>query len=69
MEKENHILYRVEIDGNGVRDKHYEIAISNSVDKLTSYCKDTFKLPVGKPEKFSWDDYYIISKTNITIIN
>lgn len=61
-------LYRVESDGNGERDKYTLVCASDTEEKLKFYCKETFNKEVGKPEIFSWDDYFVIQPYTINII-
>ena len=68
MEKNSKVLIRVEADGNGGGDRHYHLAMSHDEQALEEYCLKTFKVPVGKPEKFTWDDYYIINDSPILIL-
>lgn len=63
----------IEVDqtpcGNGNPEIYHTKAVSNDPEKLKTYCKETFGKEVGKPEVFSWDNYYIIEKTNnLTIL-
>jgi hypothetical protein len=65
-------LIEVETNGNadmyGGSDGHYERAISESKEKLAEYCEKTYGKKVGKPEVFSWDNYFIVEETKIKII-
>lgn len=62
------VLIRVHQDGNGLGDRPYHVATSNSEEALVEYCREAFDMPVGKPKKFSWDDYFIINDTPVVII-
>ena len=66
-------LVEVETNGSadmyGGSDGHYVRAISNHVNALIDFCYKTYKKSVGKPEVFSWDNYFIIEETNIVIIS
>ena len=64
----NYILVEIEIDGNGVRDKETPRAISTDKSKLKMYCLNTYNVPVGKPDVFSWDNYFVIKESKINII-
>lgn len=45
------------------------IAISDSQEKLQLYCQTTYNKEIGKPEVFSWDDYFTIEPyKTITIL-
>jgi hypothetical protein len=61
-------LYKVQIDGNGVRDISTLEAISDNEEKLKTYCKEIFNKEVGKPEIFSWDDYFIIQPYKMIVV-
>jgi hypothetical protein len=65
-------LISVEANGNADRfggsDYVTTHAISDDEQKLIDYCKDTFDMPVGKPEKFSWKPFYLIQETKIVIV-
>jgi hypothetical protein len=60
----------MEVDGNGMGDKPYHVAISNSEDKLRDYCLKTYGKNVGRPTaaKFTWENYFVIEKTPIVIL-
>jgi hypothetical protein len=64
----SYILNKVVIDGNGVMDRHYPIAVADTEDELKKYCEAVIGLPVGKPRKFTWDDYYVIEPSNLIIL-
>ena len=64
----NYKLIEVETNGDGGRDGHYERAISDDKEKLIKYCEETFEKKVGKPDIFSWDNYFIIEETKIVIL-
>jgi hypothetical protein len=61
-------LYKVEIDGNSIRDNYTLEAISDAEEKLETYCKETFNKEVGKPKVFSWDDYYVIQPYKMKVV-
>ena len=69
----NHILQKVEVNGNADRfggtDTEIPIAISGDIKTLKDYCKRTYdeEASVGKPEKFAWN-YYTIVPSNLIII-
>ncbi len=66
------ILISVKANGNadqfGGRDSIITHAISNDEQELIKYCNLTFGKPVGKPAKFSWDEYYEIQDSQIEIV-
>jgi len=64
----NYILVEVEISGNGVSDIYRTKAISEDKIKLEEYCKKTYGKEIGKPDKFSWDNYFLINKTDIIVL-
>jgi hypothetical protein len=68
MKTLNYVLIRVEIDGNGVGDRYYHIAMSKSEQTLRNYCENELHRKVGKPEEFSWANYYLIETSNIEIL-
>lgn len=55
-------LYEVDQDpcGCGLPERHELQAISEDENKLKEFCKANFGKEPGKPEKFSWDNYFII---------
>jgi hypothetical protein len=61
-------LYRIKIDGNGMCDRSTLEAISDSEEKLKNFCKVNFSKEVGKPEIFSWDDYYVIQPYKMKVV-
>ena len=67
----NYILIEVSTNGNadmyGGQDGHYQRAISKSKEKLNEYCEKTYGKKVGKPEVFSWDNYFVIEETDMQI--
>jgi hypothetical protein len=68
----NYFLVEISTNGNadmyGGSDGHDVKAISNSINKLNDYCEKKYKKKVGKPEIFSWDNYFIIEETKIEIL-
>lgn len=68
----NYKLIEVETNGNadmyGGSDGHYERAISKSESDLYEYCEKTYGKKAGKPDVFSWDNYFIIEATNTIIL-
>lgn len=64
----NYKLVEVEINGNGGGDFHRTKAISDDYTKLEDYCKKTYGKEIGRPEKFSWDNYYLIKETDVAIV-
>jgi hypothetical protein len=66
----SYVLIRMEVNGDGRRDRPSHIAISNNEDNLVSYCQNTFGKSIGKPSalNFTWEDYFIIEETSIVII-
>ena len=64
----NYILIKVIPDGCGVHDEEKTIAISIDKQALIDNCKNAYKAPVGKPDTFSWEPYFIIRETTIDVI-
>ena len=70
----NYKLVKIIPDGNGVKDKREDIAISTDKEKLSKYCKTTFGKEIEESQNstqvknFSWDGWYVIIPSNIVIL-
>jgi hypothetical protein len=69
----------IEVDqgpcGNGLPARKTTVAISDSNFKLTGYCLVKYGKTVqtkfdslGCPEPFSWDNFFVIEPTKVTIV-
>jgi len=65
----NYKLIKVELNMNadqfGGRDTRTEIAISNEVETLETYCMTTFGATGHKPKKFAYEYYDIVPSTTL----
>ena len=68
----NYVLIEVELNGNADMysgsDRHYHRATSKSKELLKDYCKEVYGKEVGKPEKFTWENYFLITESPIVIL-
>jgi len=69
----------IEVDqgpcGNGMPAKYRDVAVSDSLEMLEEHCLVRYGKPIqtklnplGCPEPFSWDNYFIIEPTKVVIV-
>ena len=61
-------LYEVCRTENERGDIYALIAISDSKQKLETFCKEKYNKEIGKPKIFSFDNYYLIEPYEIEVI-
>jgi hypothetical protein len=64
----NYLLIKTTPDCNERGPRTEKVAISESKPMLETYCLQTYGVPAGEPEKFSWNSYYVIEETSITVV-
>lgn len=61
----------IEVDltpcGNGLPERRTVIAVGSET-LLDQYVKREFNKPVGKPDTFTWDNYYEIHPSTIKVL-
>jgi hypothetical protein len=69
----------IEVDqgpcGNGMPARKTTVAISDSLEKLVEHCSVRYGMPIQTkfsssdcPVPFSWDNFFVIEPTKVTIV-